>query len=203
MINFLPQLNQKFDNFVQRGYDHISKTVKKGKYYSVSAKTPHGNRITELWDFVNDSHIIKYENYNNGQKSVSELLRKHLDGTSLNFYCKKSIDTFDNKTTYLYNNKPGVIYKRVLNKITGKSEYYKKSDNAPWEPMLKDTIAENSAEEKSVGSIIRHSVTEEDNSVSEYILNPKTQCLYKKNIDKNGVSKYYKIVPQGVIRLFK
>ena len=184
----------------ENGYRDIQKTITKD-LYSVSGVSSFGSKITELWDAVRNLHILKTENTIGGQKNVNELVRENLNGVSRDFYCRATTDAPGYSVTYLYSDSPKMIYKRFFDKVLHTVQYSKKIGDGAWEPLFRKPAPVIKGNWQK-GLRIRHSVTENDGSVSTYLLNPKTQCLYKRNVATNGNTQYYKVTPNGVINLF-
>ena len=202
LMKFLPDLKQTVSALEENGCKDIQTTIAKDCYI-VSAVSKSGAKLTELWDAVRNVHILKSESTCGEQRNIDELIREKLDGTSFDFYNKSVVVTPNHETTLLYSDAPKMIYKRFFDKVLNKIEYFKKTGDGQWEQLWKKPVASVPESSKvSDGFRIRHVVKEKDGSVSTYLLNPKTQCLYKRNITTNGNTQFYRITSGGVINLF-
>ena len=201
-MKFLPDLNQTVSALEENGYKDIQKTITKDCYI-VSAVSKFGSKLTELWDVVRNVHILKSENTWGEQRNINELIREKLDGTSFGFYSKSVKKAPNYEVTLLYSDAHQIIYKRFFDKVLNKIEYFKMTGDGQWKQLRKKPVASVPESSKaSEGLRIRHNVKEKDGSVSTYLLNPRTQCLYKRNITIEGNAQYYKVTPLGVVNLF-
>ncbi len=202
LMKFLPDLYQTVSALKENGYKDVQKTITKDCYI-VSAVSNLGSKLTEIWDAVKNAHILKSEITLGAQKTINELIREKLDGTPFDFYSKSVTINPYYEIVSLYSDVPKVIYRRIFDKVLNKVEYFKITDNGQCKRLFgKPAKSVQEPSTTSNGLRIRHNVTEKDGSVSTYLLNPKTQCLYKRNITTDGNTRFYKITPDGVLNLF-
>lgn len=203
MINkYLPNVKDSLRTLSENGYKNIT-TIKTKNCYKIAATSSMGKNLTELWDIDSNLHKVMTESITDSTKTRLELLREYLDGTPFDFYAKTTISTPKFERTYLYKAKPSKeIYLRIFDKENGKKEYLKKCGNDPWRSLIPTKKPADITEKPHIGFRIRHEVNEKDGSVSTYLLNPRTQCLYKKNVDKDGNIQFFKVSSDGVLKLF-
>ncbi len=203
LLKYLPEIKDAINSLKENGFLKVSKKIEK-EQISVSGVSPDGTKYTELWNMPKDIHFVISERIDESGSIKDELVRQNLDGRSLRIYSKSIQTRGPIETILMYMDSPLMIYKRILDKTTGIKEHFKRKGYGDWERLWEhDSNPQKLQKSTEInGARIKHNVVEQDNTISTYLLNIKTQNVYKRTTDACGKHHYYKITPQGIINLF-
>jgi len=203
LLKYLPEIKEVINGLKESGYKNIEKKVA-NEQIRVSGVSPNESKYTEIWDAAKDRHFVISEYSDKFSSKINELVRQNLNGNSLRIYSKSKETHGPIETILLYLDSPLMMYKRILNKTTGEKSHFKRKGEGSWERLWKPEEGLQVLPKMTEinGSRVKHNVVEKDNTISTYLLNTKTQNVYKRTTDFNGKHQYFKITSQGIINLF-